>query len=69
MVTRCCARLRENPATRDIPVIGISANAMPQDLERARAAGFADYLTKPLEIDRFLTVVESALDCLAKKGS
>ena len=62
-------RLRDNPATRNIPVIGISANAMPQDIERARAAGFADYLTKPLQIDQFLSVVGRTLDCLSEPGS
>ena len=61
--------LRESPLTRDIPVIAISANAMPQDLERGKAAGFANYLTKPLDIGQFLSVVESTLDCLEKQGS
>jgi len=53
--------LRENPATRDIPVVAISANAMPKDLERGKAAGFVDYLTKPLEVDRLLRVVEEII--------
>jgi|GEM_PF-589139 len=56
------ACLRESPLTRDIPVIAISANAMPQDLELGKAAGFTDYLTKPLDIGRFLSVVESTLE-------
>lgn len=50
-------RLQANPATRDIPVLGISANAMPKDIERALAAGFTDYLTKPLDVGQFMTVV------------
>ncbi len=62
-VLRC---LRENPLTRGIPVIGISANAMPKDVELARAAGFDDYLTKPLDIGQFLSVVERNLDSLSK---
>lgn len=62
-VLRC---LRENPLTRGIPVIGISANAMLKDVERARAAGFDDYLTKPLDIGQFLSVVERNLDSLSK---
>jgi PAS domain S-box-containing protein len=61
--------LRENPATRNIPVIGISANAMPKDIERARTAGFADYLTKPLDIGLFLAVVERNLDALSEPES
>ncbi|OYU71803.1 MAG: hypothetical protein CFE45_42165, partial [Burkholderiales bacterium PBB5] len=42
-------RLRAHPATRHVPVIAVSADAMPQSLARGRAAGFNDYLTKPLE--------------------
>jgi PAS domain S-box-containing protein len=54
-------RLRENPATRDIPVLAISANAMPDDLRRGKAAGFVDYLTKPLDISVFLAAIDAAL--------
>ncbi|MBP6852675.1 MAG: response regulator, partial [Rhodoferax sp.] len=54
--------LRENAATRDIPVVAISANAMPADLARGRTAGFVDYLTKPLDIDRVVQVVSGILD-------
>jgi len=50
--------LRQNETTRDIPVVAISANAMPKDLARGKAAGFADYLTKPLEMGRFNEVIE-----------
>jgi PAS domain S-box-containing protein len=42
-------RLRAQEATRDIPVIAISANALRADIERGRAAGFDDYLTKPID--------------------
>ena len=41
------AILKADPATRDIPVVALSANAMPADVERGLAAGFADYLVKP----------------------
>jgi signal transduction histidine kinase/CheY-like chemotaxis protein len=57
--------LRESAATRDIPVVAISANAMPKDLARGRAAGFRDYLTKPLDVDRLLAVVDGIMDPLA----
>ena len=53
--------LREDAATRDIPVLAISANAMPSDVERGRAAGFADYLTKPIELSRLLAAVDRLL--------
>jgi signal transduction histidine kinase/ActR/RegA family two-component response regulator len=53
--------LRANPVTRDIPVVAITANAMPRDLERGRAAGFSDYLIKPLDVARFHQVVDRYL--------
>ncbi|MBL8352024.1 MAG: PAS domain S-box protein [Burkholderiaceae bacterium] len=53
------ACLREDPLTRPIPVVAVSANAMPADLARARAAGFAEYLTKPLQVDRLLALLDA----------
>jgi CheY-like chemotaxis protein len=50
--------LREDPLTRDIPVVAVSAQAMPEDLARGLAAGFADYLTKPLELRRLLALLD-----------
>ena len=52
-------RLKENPATRDIPVIAVTSYAMKGDRERALAAGCVDYLTKPLDKTGFLQVVNS----------
>jgi CheY-like chemotaxis protein len=54
-------RLRSDPATRDIPVVAVSANAMPADVAEAAAAGFADYITKPLDLQRLLAVVDRVL--------
>ena len=42
--------LRQDPETRDIPVIAISATVMPHDLERIQQAGFDDILSKPFNI-------------------
>lgn len=55
-------RLRQDPATRDIPIIALSANAMPLDVEAALQAGFVRYLTKPLNIKEFLEVVGETLE-------
>ena len=52
------AILARNPATRSIPVVALSANAMPDDLRQAKAAGFAAYLTKPLDIARLLALLD-----------
>jgi signal transduction histidine kinase/ActR/RegA family two-component response regulator len=47
-----CRRLRADPRTRHIPLIGLSANAMSSDETRALQAGFDVYLTKPLNVPR-----------------
>jgi len=55
-------RLRQDAATREIPIIALSANAMPLDVQAALEAGFFRYLTKPLNISDFLEVVGEALE-------
>ncbi|WP_342116941.1 PAS domain S-box protein [Pseudoduganella sp. OTU4001] len=55
-------RLRQDPVTREIPIIALSANAMPLDVQAALEAGFFRYLTKPLNIQDFLEVVGEALE-------
>ena len=47
-------RVRENEATRKIPVIALTAHAMAGDREKAIEAGCDDYDTKPVEITRLL---------------
>src|ERR1019366_5822274 len=57
--------LREDPATRDIPVIAVSANAMPRDVQRGVAAGFFRYLTKPIDVKEFMKTLDEALELVA----
>ena len=54
-------RLRAAPATRHVPAIAVSANALPHDLARGRAAGFGEYLTKPLSLRRLQAALQAAL--------
>jgi CheY-like chemotaxis protein/anti-sigma regulatory factor (Ser/Thr protein kinase) len=54
--------LRNDPLTRHIPVVAISANAMPHDIRRGLEAGFFRYLTKPLKVDAFMEALDLALD-------
>lgn len=51
------ARLRADPRTAGVPVVAVSANAMPADRERAARAGFDEYVTKPIDMAHLLAVV------------
>ncbi len=53
--------LREMAATRDIPVVALSANAMADDLKKGEEAGFNGYLTKPINVKEFFSVLEQML--------
>ena len=53
--------LAADPRTCGIPVIVISADATVRQIERLRSAGAREYLTKPLDLDRFLGAVDSLL--------
>jgi CheY-like chemotaxis protein len=54
-------RLRLMEACAAIPVIAVSANAMPGDIEHGLRAGFIRYLTKPLDMEQLHAAVEAAL--------
>jgi len=53
--------LKASELTKDIPVIAVSANAMPLDIEYALETGFIDYITKPINISDFLLKVTKIL--------
>lgn len=50
-------KLTAGERTKDIPVIALSANAMPDEINRALAKGFKEYITKPIDIGSFLKVL------------
>ncbi|ATD61294.1 hybrid sensor histidine kinase/response regulator [Janthinobacterium svalbardensis] len=54
--------LRANPLTAHIPVMALTANAVPHDIELGMKAGFFRYLTKPIKIDEFMESLNMALD-------
>jgi signal transduction histidine kinase/CheY-like chemotaxis protein len=60
--------LADDPATAHIPVIALSANAMPRDIEKGLEAGFFRYLTKPIKVNEFMDTLDVALK-LAKAQS
>jgi PAS domain S-box-containing protein len=53
--------LADDPKTANIPVIALSANAMPGDIRKGLAAGFYRYLTKPIKVEEFMDTLDSAL--------
>ncbi len=53
--------LRAEPATAHIPVVALSANAMPNDIAKGLAAGFFRYLTKPIKVNEFMDTLDEAL--------
>ena len=53
--------LAQDPITAHIPVIALSANAIPRDIEKGLEAGFFRYLTKPIMINEFMETVDLAL--------
>jgi PAS domain S-box-containing protein len=58
--------LRDDPATAHIPVIALSANAMPRDIQKGMLAGFFLYLTKPIKVDEFMNTLDVALEFAAQ---
>ena len=51
-------RLKADPGTRGIPVVALTSYAMKGDRERLLTEGFSDYVSKPIDIDHFLEVVQ-----------
>ena len=56
-----CKRLRQDPATRDLPIIMVTALDQPSDVERAVEAGTSDFLTKPIHKMELRLRVEAML--------
>lgn len=54
--------LRADPATAHIPIVALSANAMPRDIKKGLEAGFFRYLTKPIKVDEFMETLDVALE-------
>ena len=55
-------QIRDDPATRSIPVIAVTASAMTQDRKTIMAAGFEGYQSKPLDVKAFVEAVRQMLD-------
>ena len=55
-------RLEADPATRDIPVIAISANVLSETVTRGKTSGFHGYLTKPINIEALVAAISAAVE-------
>ena len=60
--------LLDDPLTRNIPVLALSANAVPRDIEKGLEAGFFRYLTKPIRVREFMEALDVALEHAAEKS-
>ncbi|MBM2811487.1 MAG: Aerobic respiration control sensor protein ArcB, partial [Chloroflexi bacterium] len=60
--------LREDPKTAHIPIVALSANAMPRDIKMGMKAGFFRYLTKPIKVNEFMDALDLALEFSEKGG-
>ena len=54
--------LHADPTTAHIPIIALSANAVPRDIERGLEAGFFNYITKPIKVDEFMNALDVAME-------
>ena len=59
-------QLRVAPETAAVPIIALSAHAMPEDRERALAAGCNDFIAKPVDFPRLLDRIEVLLRTKSK---
>ncbi|MDD5470659.1 MAG: ATP-binding protein [Sideroxydans sp.] len=53
--------LHADPTTVHIPVLALSANAMPHDIQKGLAAGFYAYVTKPIKVNEFMAALDQGL--------
>jgi PAS domain S-box-containing protein len=59
--------LLKDPATAHIPIVALSANAMPRDIANGLDAGFFSYLTKPIKVKDFMDTLNTALEFAEKR--
>ena len=61
--------LREDPVTAHIPIVALSANAMPRDIRKGLEAGFFRYLTKPIKVSEFMDTLRMALEFAEQRAA
>ncbi len=66
---KALATLRKDPATAHIPVVAITGNVTPLNVESGLEAGFFSYLTKPIKVNEFMDTLNVALEFARKKAA
>jgi CheY-like chemotaxis protein len=61
--------LHAGAATAHIPIIALSANAVPRDIEKSLEAGFFNYITKPIKVNEFMLALDVALTASRKPAN
>jgi len=61
--------LRDDPVTAHIPIVALSANAMPRDIRKGLEAGFFRYLTKPIKVNEFMDTLRMALEFAEQRAA
>jgi len=61
-------RLQQTRETKDIPVIAITSNTLPKDIEAGLKAGFTAYITKPIKVSEFIQTIDQTLNNAGKLG-
>lgn len=56
--------IQSDSTTSSIPVICVSGDNLPQDIEKGLEAGFSDYIGKPIDVIRFYNIIDKTLDSL-----
>ncbi|MDU0078349.1 response regulator, partial [Bacillus sp. IG2] len=60
--------IRQNPRFKKLPIITLTAKAMPDDQQRCIEAGANDYMAKPLDVDKLLSLVRVWSGCPTDRG-
>jgi len=60
-------RIRNSPDTAHIPIVAVTASAMPEDAKKMKEAGFDGFLTKPINVKGFVQFVADVFSAKAAK--
>ena len=61
-------KIKENPITKSIPLIAITAHTLPRDRYRALQSGYDGYISKPIHVQSFLELIDNAFEKINRKS-